>query len=205
MVIGIYLAAGESKRMGCQKLLLPIGGMPLGSFALKTALQSSLDKVLVVTTSEDCLHWFIPQFFEPRYREKWVRVTCSKKGQSESLKCGLKVAMKLSAKAVMIILADQPFITTKLINALIETKTHNYVSSCYNGIARPPVLFKSVMFNELLKLKGDEGARKIIRDELNRGLQTEFYDKNMFLDVDTPEQYEQINNSVCLDAFFSVE
>ena len=46
-VVGIYLAAGKSQRMGTpNKLALPVGKMSLGSLALETALKSSLDKVL---------------------------------------------------------------------------------------------------------------------------------------------------------------
>ena len=48
-VIGIYLAAGDSRRMGTNKLLLDIGGIPLGSLALQAALESKVHQVLART------------------------------------------------------------------------------------------------------------------------------------------------------------
>ena len=62
-VIGIYLAAGDSRRMGTNKLLLDIGGIPLGSLALQAALESKVHQVLVITKRDDRLTWIVPHLF----------------------------------------------------------------------------------------------------------------------------------------------
>ena len=51
-IAGIYLAAGNSSRMGSNKLALPVGTMTVGSLALETALKSSLDKVYIITKDD---------------------------------------------------------------------------------------------------------------------------------------------------------
>ena len=65
-VIGIYLAAGDSRRMGTNKLLLDIGGIPLGSLALQAALESKVHQVLVITKRDDRLTWIVPHLFKER-------------------------------------------------------------------------------------------------------------------------------------------
>lgn len=194
MIIGIYLAAGKSKRMGCSKLDLPLGSRPLGSIALETALASNLDKILVVTSEKDTLEWVSSQLFQKTYQKKWVHVSCkaSWKGQAESLKCGLIAAEKFQAVAIMILLADQPFVTKEMINQIItlyKKEIPKYVASDYNGMLRPPVLFGSRMFPYLFQLQGDQGARRLIRGS-NQGLTIKFAEGKSFLDVDTMEQYQ---------------
>ncbi|WP_267897395.1 NTP transferase domain-containing protein [Peribacillus glennii] len=62
-IIGIYLAAGESKRMGLDKRSLPLNQIPLGSVALKQALYSKLHHIVVVMRNEDSSDWLLPSFF----------------------------------------------------------------------------------------------------------------------------------------------
>ncbi len=60
-VVGIYLAAGKSQRMGTpNKLALPVGKMSLGSLALDTALNSTLSKVFIIIRNEDDASWIAP-------------------------------------------------------------------------------------------------------------------------------------------------
>lgn len=121
-VLGIYLAAGDSRRMGTNKLLMDIRGIPLGSLALKAALESSIQQVLVITKRDDRLSWITPHLFLSNYCEKWtpVQLKKSNQGQAYSIISGLNVALDLRADAVLLQLADQPFVTTTLINFLIR-------------------------------------------------------------------------------------
>ncbi|MGO4889293.1 NTP transferase domain-containing protein [Anaerobacillus sp. MEB173] len=194
MIFGIYLAAGQSKRMGCPKLALPLGNKQLGSIALETAIGSNLDKIIVVTNQADSLSW-LPNHLS---LTKCVLVQCeqSSKGQAESLKCGLTTAIKRHAEAVMILLADQPFVTKEIINHIVtlyKKEKNSYIAASYNGIISPPVMFDSTLFPALFKLQGDIGAREIIRNN-SQGLIVKFSDKRHFLDVDTVKQYKSLLN-----------
>ncbi|MDR6226786.1 CTP:molybdopterin cytidylyltransferase MocA [Desmospora profundinema] len=95
----------------------------------------------------------------------------------------------------MIILADQPLITVKMINHIIrlyQTRKEKYIASCYRGVPRPPVLFDSEMFPDLYQIQGDEGARRILRKDPDRGLKIEYKHGKSFLDIDTPSEYQSL-------------
>ncbi|MCM3125247.1 MULTISPECIES: NTP transferase domain-containing protein [Bacillaceae] len=189
-IIGIYLAAGESKRMGRDKRYLPYHQLPLGSVALNEALESHLDHTIVVTRTEDSLDWLKCKTLPI----KWSRMDClrANDGQGLSIQCGLKKAIEAKADAVMILLADQPFINREVINILIDSYKKEpgcfYIAAGKRQIPMPPVLFSSECFPYLQKLKGDQGARKILRGELfNKGKIIDFHDPLLFFDVDTEE------------------
>ncbi|WCN36274.1 NTP transferase domain-containing protein [Aneurinibacillus uraniidurans] len=199
-IFGIYLAAGKSSRMGFDKLLLPLGSMPLGSLALHTALMSQLDRILVVTKEEDSLDWIDPSLLVSPLCEKWCSIPCAtaSQGQAYSLRCGLQEAQRGEAKAVMILLADQPFVSCEMINELIfhykkslrENKQCDYVAASYQEILRPPILFSNQLFPVLLKMQGDKGARQLLRKGAAfEGITIEYEDAREFHDVDTEEEY----------------
>jgi molybdenum cofactor cytidylyltransferase len=204
-ILGIYLAAGKSSRMGCHKLSLLVEGTPLGSIAMQTALRSELDGVLVVTREDDQLDWITPALQSTPLREKWRHLPCvdASKGQAHSLRCGLQGAQEAKARAVLILLADQPFVSETMLNQLIQTfrqhegdsLTLDYVSSSYHGMPRPPILFPCRLTPLLLTLRGDEGARRLVRNNGSlSGACIEFAHVNLFLDVDTASDYEAIQS-----------
>src|SRR5699024_1851160 len=109
----------KSSRFGSNKLQAPIQNISLGSLALQTAMLSKLDKIIVVTKPNDSLQWLSDKVIAAEGR--WIKAECkhAEKGLSYSLRCGLKAAEKLGAMAIVVMLADQPFITKKLINDII--------------------------------------------------------------------------------------
>lgn len=191
-VIGIYLAAGESKRMGVDKRYLPFNHVPLGSVLLKEALLSKLEHIVVVTRKEDSLDWIQRICFS----SKWSHIECghSSEGQGFSIQCGIKRAIESKAEAAMILLADQPFVTAEVINTLIELYQQDpnyfYIAAGNGQIPMPPILFSPVCFPYLHQLTGNQGARHVIRGELfNKGKIIDFQKPLLFIDVDTQEDY----------------
>src|SRR5699024_2074128 len=146
-IIGIYLAAGQSRRFFGDKLAEPFKNQPLGSIALKKALQSNLTETTVVTKERN-LSWLNP-FLE---NTNCCQIICPKSGdgQAESLKCGIHHARKTKANAALIMLADQPFITTELINQIIanyKLKPESFfIAPTYKGEIFPPILISAKMF-----------------------------------------------------------
>ncbi|MFC3885744.1 nucleotidyltransferase family protein [Bacillus songklensis] len=198
-IIGIYLAAGKSRRMGSNKLFLPLGDDRLGSRALKTALQSSLDHIVVITRQDDFLEWVHPSLFLEPFNKRWSYLPCPKaeQGQSLSLKCGIQKAQSLQADGIIILLADQPFISKEMLDELIslfnDKRSYDFVAASYNDIPRPPILFSKNQFSHLLKLKGDEGARRLLRKSgCHHGLMKHYDDYANFIDIDTREEYELV-------------
>jgi len=184
-LIGIYLAAGHSSRMGREKLNLPFGEMCLGSWAFKEALESKLHSIIAVTRKDQSFQWLKP-FFR---LSGWIRIDVDGNHQSDSLKAGLKEAESLGANGVLVMLADQPFVTKEMINQLVDGfQANSFVSFSKKGKAMPPVLFSSSLFNHISTLEGDQGARGIIRSDL-AGRRIEIKDEWPFSDIDTIADY----------------
>lgn len=197
-IVGVYLAAGSSSRMGTDKLRLRLGDKCLGSHALGAALSSKLDYVSVVVNNAAAeSEWIDPAYYAERIKRKWAVIHCPEAllGQAWSLRCGVRAAMAAEAAAVMIMLADQPFLSREMIDELVdryhslqEDGNIGFVASRHEGVARPPVIFDRSMFQDLLKLQGDQGARHLIRQHAS-GICLDFASPDLFLDADTPEDY----------------
>ncbi|MFQ3545710.1 NTP transferase domain-containing protein [Halobacillus rhizosphaerae] len=195
-MIGIYLAAGRSSRMGFDKRYLPFNHEPLGSIALKKALRSKLDHTLVVVRRGETFGWLDSSFFCDSFRSQWSPVVCehASQGQSFSLKSGVIRAVEEGGDAVIILLADQPFISTVFINHLIdayaaERETAAYIAAGNNGVPMPPLLISGSCFPYLHQLTGDQGARGILRKDLVHKGKIIPQDPPFFYDVDTFAQY----------------
>ncbi|WP_083033502.1 nucleotidyltransferase family protein [Sporosarcina ureae] len=118
-IVGVYLAAGNSTRMGTHKLALPVGTMSLGSLALETALNSPLDEVYVIVKDTDNVEW-IPSCMKSNAKCTIIQCATSDTGQSESLRCGIQHAQDHRADGVLVMLADQPFITVQMLSEMIN-------------------------------------------------------------------------------------
>ncbi|WP_242222335.1 NTP transferase domain-containing protein [Bacillus cereus group sp. BfR-BA-01380] len=192
-IIGVYLAAGNSRRMGpgIHKLSLPLHNEPLGNTALKTALSSNLSDMIIVTNDAS---WVSQSL---RYENVHI-LSCSdsREGQSHSLRCGVQKAMDMKADGIVVLLADQPFIKTELINELIDCykqhKTVYYVAAKYRGIARPPVLFAKKTFPFLQSLQGDQGARAIFQASFVKGITISYEEAALFYDVNSWSDYKKL-------------
>jgi molybdenum cofactor cytidylyltransferase len=217
-VVGIYLAAGRGSRMGCDKLALPLGGMALGSHALFAAIRSPLQKTIVVSREEtEVPSWIDPMFSMWPWNQRFQAAYCpsADKGQANSLRCGLKTALRTSpdADAVMVLLSDQPFVTTSMIAQLLAHYSETdapFVAARRAGddFPRPPIVIGRSLFPDLFEMKGDEGARRLLRDPSISGRFIDFGDPALFYDVDTKEQYDLIVNTEnvsCANCKFIIE
>lgn len=177
-IAGIYLAAGNSSRMGSHKLKLPIGTMTVGSLALETALKSSLAAIYVITREMDEVEW-IPA--DMKLHNKCIIMPCpsANEGQSESLKWGIRQAQTNHMDAALVMLADQPFITVQMLEEMIvcmkSNPTCKFIATTIEQTIIPPVLLSSSMYAELLTLDGDTGAKHSCKEI--------FFKKDMYCHV----------------------
>jgi len=184
---GIYLAAGHSLRMGREKLSLPLGKKRLGMRALEKAVQSNLNEIIVISNHANYLHY---KNFE---NKKLKVVELAGNNKSESIKAGLDLAITLHSDAVMIILADQPFISAKILNQLMavykQDITKAFVAPTFKGNICPPLLISKILFPVLFKLEGDQGAKQTLIDKRQGGILVPFDDEKIFVDIDRIDEY----------------
>lgn len=118
-------------------------------------------------------------------------------GMASSICTGLKALLKVapSSAGMILMVCDQPFVTPSLLNDLIKVHrdTGNPIITCsYANTFGPPTFFHKELFNELLQLKGDTGARKMIRQYPEQVSIIPFPQGN--IDIDTQSDYESIMN-----------
>jgi molybdenum cofactor cytidylyltransferase len=192
-VAGILLAAGIARRMGSAKVLLPWHGRPLIRHLAEVALASGLVEVIVVVGHQ-------ADEVAAALEDLPVRVVHNPvyaDGQSTSLHAGL-AAVPEHATAAMVLLADQPLLTTEVIDALLATFRETaapIVAACAAGRRGNPVLFARELFPELAAIGGDEGARSVIVAHRER-LRCVEVDGAVFVDVDTPEEYDALRRFI---------
>jgi molybdenum cofactor cytidylyltransferase len=190
MNIGIIiLAAGSSTRMGTSKQLLPVDGEPLLLKAAHAALQSRANHVTVVLGSNEKDHRDLLKGLKVDIVENqnWEL------GIGSSLKTGIKhIRSKRSfTVGVIVMVCDQPAITTKHLNDLIrvyEESGKAIVASLYVGSPGVPALIDKSLFVELMTMEDSYGAKKVIQKHLDKTALVEF-DKGA-IDIDTPEEYQ---------------
>ncbi|MUP47451.1 nucleotidyltransferase family protein [Gramella sp. BOM4] len=187
----IILAAGSSSRLGSPKQLVQYRGKALLQHTIDTVKTLDLkSNVLVLGAHSEMINEAIDdQGFETVFNSVW------KEGMASSIRIGLDTLIKLDTdiEHVMILVSDQPFISAEemeaLLNFHIETGQDATFSE-YDGGAGVPAVFSAVLFPELEKLEGDQGAKGLFkRSDLNFG--THPFKKGNF-DVDTPEDVRQL-------------
>ncbi len=157
----ILLAAGGSRRLGTPKQLLQdASGETLIVRAVQAALASVCRPVIVVLGAA-------ADMIRPALDGLPVTVAVNldwESGMAGSLQVGL--AGVGAAEAALMLLCDQPGVTPALLNSLVDTYQttgHALVACEYGGALGVPALFARSLFSELLALRGEQGARRIIQ------------------------------------------
>lgn len=188
----IFLLAGESKRMpGIPKLLLPFGGTTVLEHTLATLTGFGFREFIAVAGSyresmEPVLKKFAVKIvFNPGYRE----------GMAASIRIGIAAASRQS-QGYMICPADLPLLESGVLQRLVEVFMENPQESIvYPTVAGQPrslAIFSRKFRTDLLKLRGDRGAREIIETYRTSAVPVEFEDETPFMDLDTPLDYHRI-------------
>ena len=189
VLAGIVLAAGASTRMGGNKLFFELEGETLLRRAVRAAVSAGLDPVLVVLGHE-----------AERARGKLADLACQPvlnpdyaRGQGSSLRAGV-AALPPQAAAVVVTLADMPFVTAGMIATVVERYrqgTAPLVVSDYGGVKAPPTLYDRSLFAEVLALEGEAGGRHVVEGHRDELLSVAF-PAEALADLDVPADYERV-------------
>jgi molybdenum cofactor cytidylyltransferase len=182
----LILAAGNSKRMGVTKQLLPLGNTTLLGITIKNVIDANCTAMYcvlgadAVAVKKSISKFNIETIFNPNF----------KSGLSSSIVVGIQHIIKKQFDAVLILLGDQPFVNATYINEMIVTyKNHpeQIIASTYKTTIGVPAMVPKSDFKELLKLKGDKGAKDFLINSKDRIIQLKGV---KLLDIDTKEDYE---------------
>jgi len=186
-VSAIILAAGESKRMGILKQLLPLGQSTILGQTIDNFLNSKLSEIVVVVG-------YKAQEVTNAIGNRPVKLATNpdyQQGMGTSIAIGLSL-ISSKVQGIMIALADQPFIDRQIIDILIEafnTGTKGIVIPVYRGRRGNPVIFNVSYKQELLALKADIGGREIIARHPEDVTEVIFDTDDVVNDIDTEDKY----------------
>lgn len=156
----ILLSAGGSARYGSPKQLIQFKGRTLLRHLAEVCVASKAESVHVVlgAYAELLKLQLLGLPIQVLHHTRW----------SDGLSSSLRVAMKSlpkSVKAVLIVLCDQPHVSTELLNKIIDlhlSKGSPIVACEYGDSLGVPALFEKRFFPELMSIAGDRGAKQII-------------------------------------------
>jgi molybdenum cofactor cytidylyltransferase len=191
-VSAILLAAGESKRMGKPKLLLPIGNDTILGKTIDNVLSSRVDEVIVVLGAE-------AQEIKKAIAGKPAKVVFNpdyRQGMSTSLTTGLK-QVSARAQRVMVALCDQPFIEKKTYNRLIEESLDSgkgIIVPTYKAKRGNPIIFSINYKDELMGLEGDVGGKEILRRHPDDVLEVAVDSESIYINLNTMDEYDSALN-----------
>jgi molybdenum cofactor cytidylyltransferase len=202
----IILAAGSSSRMGGgrHKLLLPLDGRPVLAHVIDATLASQARPIILVLghQADQVRSQIKPYTTHPDIT--LVENAGYLQGMSTSMRMGVQMLLSYGYKkstsssqvdSALIILGDQPMITSQVIDTLItayRATGKRIVAPLYSGKRGSPVLFDVSLFPELLQVTGDEGGRTVLEHHRQEVELVEIGDALANYDVDTWEAYQQV-------------
>jgi CTP:molybdopterin cytidylyltransferase MocA len=181
-VAGVVLAAGASSRLGEAKQLVQLAGERLLDRAVRVAREAGLAPVVVVL---GCRAGEIQRNCRLEGAEVVLNAGWAE-GMASSVRAGVS-ALAADVDGMVLMTCDQPAITGDHLRRLVKAGGGGEaVGSRYAGRMGVPAFFPALSFQELLDLRGDEGARKL----LGRGLAVELPGGET--DVDTREALDEV-------------
>ena len=186
----VILAAGGSSRFGQPKQLIPFRGKSLVRRVTDAACDAGCSPVVVVIGSNDkklrreldraCI--VIVQ------NKQWQR------GIGSSIRCGIQELINSSPdiQAGVLLVCDQPAVNARVIEQLValrETSEKSIVASSYADTLGVPALFARSIFEELLSLGDQAGAKSIVLRSSDRVASFPFPEGQT--DIDTREDWNR--------------
>ncbi|MCL5611916.1 MAG: nucleotidyltransferase family protein [Chloroflexi bacterium] len=189
MITAIILAAGDSKRMGQPKMLMPWGRSTVLQTVISTLQTAGMNDILVVTGgARKQVEMLIGKSVQTVFNENYAQ------GEMlSSIQTGL-AAKKHEASAALICLGDQPQVQVRSVQRILqeykETKPPIIVPS-YKMQRGHPWLVARELWDELLKMRAPQTPREFLDRHAKIIHYVELDTASTLQDIDTPEDYLQ--------------
>jgi molybdenum cofactor cytidylyltransferase len=189
MICAVVLAAGQSRRMGVQKLLLPIHGQPLIARVVDQVLSGPAERVFVVVGADAAA-------IAAALAERPVRFVYNPAAEGamlSSVRCGLQ-ALPPECAAVLVVLGDQPDIGAAVMAQLVEAfraGRGGIVVPVHRGRRGHPLLFAMRYRDEILRTYDDSGLRGLLQAHPDDLYEAAVDRPGVLEDLDVPEDYQR--------------
>ncbi|WP_018616103.1 nucleotidyltransferase family protein [Segetibacter koreensis] len=190
----IILAAGSSSRLGHPKQKIVYNGRTLLQQTVETAIHSKCNPVIVILGAD-------AEKIHPDIEKEEIFVYHNpdwEQGMSSSIQIGITMLKKIAPHVsdAILMVSDQPFVDTALLNDLINKKAaigKEIIACSYSNTLGVPALFNKKFFPELLLLKGQEGAKKLLIKHKESVAAIPFPLGS--IDIDTVKDYQSLINT----------
>lgn len=157
-ILCALIAAGKSKRFNGNKLEAMFDGQMLGTYAATAMRDAGLGACIAVTRTQSPAlnNWLAAHDYALIINDN------PDAGLSHSIALAAQAAIEHEADALLICLADMPFVPVDHFRALGAAFDHRTVASSDGKTRMPPAIFPRLLFTEMTKLTGDSGARPLL-------------------------------------------
>jgi len=198
-IAALLLAAGQSRRMGANKLLAEIGGRPMVARTAQRLLASRARPIVAVLGNQaDQVDAALGKLPVER-----VRNPVFAEGLSTSLKCGL-AALPGDIDGVLVCLGDMPLVAgrdlDRLIAAFNPLEGRAIIVPTRRGKRGNPVLWAKRFIPEMAELAGDVGAKHLIGQHAELVCEVEMDNDSVLVDIDTPDALAQLREKLAPSA-----
>ncbi len=179
----VILAAGTGSRFGGGKLLAPFGAGLLLHGALSAARAAPVRGVTVVTGADAEAVAAAARGFDPAVRI--VHAADYAEGMGASLRTGVRT-LPADASGAFVFLGDMPRVPWAVLQPMADAFANGAAAAApvFEGRRGNPVLLGASLFPQLLALRGDEGARRVLQGLGDRLVLIEAPDDGVLFDVD---------------------
>ena len=180
----VLLAAGSASRFGSPKLLADVHGQPMLICVLDALLAVAREDRIVVVLGADA------DRLAPLVRERTVNVVINHEhaaGMASSIRAGV-AHVPDTCPGVLIALADQVAVTPGDLRRLVAAwreQPGRIAAAGHGDVTGVPAIFPKARLEQLAQLKGDRGARELLRCEAGQLIIVPM--STAAIDVDTPE------------------
>ncbi|HZY42255.1 MAG TPA: nucleotidyltransferase family protein [Anaerolineae bacterium] len=191
MIAAILLAAGQSRRMGQNKLFLPYAASTMiETIVAEIAACEAIDDIVVVTGYEadrvaaQLVAYRVRCVFNPQYAQAEMLV---------SIQTGLR-ALTEGTSAALIVLGDQPRLRRDIVQRVIDAAgSDTLIIPSFQMKRGHPILIPRSIWPSVLSLPPEATLRDVIRANADHIRYVTFDDDSVLRDIDTPEDYQNIN------------